>query len=462
MAWKCQLSLILVSVTALLSPALCTARIVVLAYSNSTAAVPRLGKPDMHKICDQVTDFKCNKVWTSGVQGAFLPTTDAAPNVRVRLQRLVDTFNNVTAVVVPSQASLKWQARLDQPLAGKGGSTKSFHVTSQSDFSDFFVESKLSVLETSEDTVFKLSDPQLPKVQKNAPLHLRQISGEAIDDPDTSFRFYRFSTGANIYMVDGIMTSTHDEFKDLFDGMPRVSRDSFASDSAAAQFTEDPKCASDHGTHVSSLAGGYGYSVAKNSTLISVGVQPGCGQSGFASDLIQGLSWVLDHYTAQPHPRPPSVVSMSLLLGASAAADEVERMVNELVSAGVIVVAAAGNYREDACSFVPARMSNVITVGALADSFDQPWDWSNWGSCVDVWSPGENVLGASPDCDKCTAVFSGTSQATPIVSGMVAHALEFNPKADTDAVLATLQSASTQLPGIPEGSNNIVVQFVES
>ena len=43
-------------------------------------------------------------------------------------------------------------------------------------------------------------------------------------------------------------------------------------------------------------------------------VQPGCGQSGMASELEEGLDWVLDRHMAQPEPRKPAVVSMSLLV----------------------------------------------------------------------------------------------------------------------------------------------------
>jgi hypothetical protein len=79
----------------------------------------------------------------------------------------------------------------------------------------------------------------------------------------------------------------------------------------------------------------------------AVAVQPGCGMSGMASELVEGLDWVLDRHLAQPEPRKPAVVSMSLLVKSkTAAADLIAQKVEELLEAGVIVVAAAGNYHE--------------------------------------------------------------------------------------------------------------------
>ena len=56
--------------------------------------------------------------------------------------------------------------------------------------------------------------------------------------------------------------------------------------------------------------------------------------------------------------------------------------VENLVDAGIVVVVAAGNSDDDACSYSPAREATAITVGATA-SDDQRSYFSNTGSCVD-------------------------------------------------------------------------------
>lgn len=89
---------------------------------------------------------------------------------------------------------------------------------------------------------------------------------------------------------------------------------------------------------------------------------------------------------------------------------------------GLIMVASAGNDGEELPGLVvrPAtRTPGVITVGAL-DSADQAAGYSNYGSSVTVWAPGENIP-AAPNPDALAgAVMNGTSAAAPMVAGVAA------------------------------------------
>jgi hypothetical protein len=79
----------------------------------------------------------------------------------------------------------------------------------------------------------------------------------------------------------------------------------------------------------------------------AVAVQPGCGQTGYASELAEGLDWVLDRHLAQPEPRAPAIVSMSLIISRTSSASEIiSEKVEEMLENGIIVVAAAGNFHE--------------------------------------------------------------------------------------------------------------------
>ena len=423
----------------------------------------RFGVAAMDAVCDDLSaTFVCSHTWPAGARGTFA-NAGAASNDTETIARLEADIADAAARARPRDAErFTFTARFDRPLAGPGGARKTHHVTSQSDFSDFFVERQLHVLNTPESASIRLSDITVEKVQKNAPRHLRQVAGTQIGDPDETFRFRRFSAGVTVYVVDGILTPDHDEFRNLFDGRSRVHADGFRSQTATETFANDRVCSSGHGTHVASLAAGYGYGIAKNATIVSVGVQPGCGESGFASDLIEGLSWVYDHYTAQPEPRAPAVVTMSLLLPDGDTGAQVEREIADLIAAGVIVVAAAGNYGEDACQYVPARIPDVVTVAAMDEAMYDRWDYSNVGSCVDVWAPGENVLGAAPECAKCTAVFSGTSQATPIVAGLIAHMLETEPALNPRDVVDRIQLAAASFDGAPSDTSRYIAQFRET
>lgn len=85
----------------------------------------------------------------------------------------------------------------------------------------------------------------------------------------------------------------------------------------------------------------------------------------------------------------------------------------------VLLVAAAGNNGCD-CLHVPAALPSVLAVGAM-DAQGKPLDFSNWGEAYQtqgILAPGEDILGAKPGGG--TRLLSGTSCATPIVSGVAA------------------------------------------
>src|SRR5436190_12256349 len=94
--------------------------------------------------------------------------------------------------------------------------------------------------------------------------------------------------------------------------------------------------------------------------------------------------------------------------------------VKALTDKGVHVAVAAGNNAADACKASPASEPSAITVGATEDTSDNVTDFSNVGKCVDIFAPGRNIKSAGIGSNDDTAVFSGTSQATPHVAGIVA------------------------------------------
>ncbi|WP_010480227.1 S8 family serine peptidase [Thermococcus zilligii] len=106
------------------------------------------------------------------------------------------------------------------------------------------------------------------------------------------------------------------------------------------------------------------------------------------------------------------VISMSL--GGSADDSYLHDMIIQAYRAGVVIVAASGNEGASSPSY-PAAYPEVIAVGAT-DSSDRVASWSNRGP--EVSAPGVNILSTYPDDSYKT--LSGTSMATPHVSGVVA------------------------------------------
>ncbi len=90
--------------------------------------------------------------------------------------------------------------------------------------------------------------------------------------------------------------------------------------------------------------------------------------------------------------------------------------VDYAIEHGAVVVAAAGNDGENEI-FYPAKYGGALSVGAT-DSTDAKWDASNFGYYVDLMAPGENIISLSGENGYATA--SGTSLATPLVSGTAA------------------------------------------
>jgi subtilisin family serine protease len=112
------------------------------------------------------------------------------------------------------------------------------------------------------------------------------------------------------------------------------------------------------------------------------------------------------------------------------------------VSSGVTVVVAAGNSNDDASNYSPASEPSAITVGAT-DSQDTRASFSNYGSLLDIWAPGVDVLSSWIGSTTATNTISGTSMATPHVAGLAAYLIALEGLSSPSAIVNRIQALAT-------------------
>jgi len=255
-----------------------------------------------------------------------------------------------------------------------------------------------------------------------------------------------------------------------------------------------------HGTHVASIAAGNGQvsngayrGIAPGANIINLRVLNSFGK-GTVSTLLTAIDWIRTYRTVHNI----KVVNMSLGTAAvdSYKVDPLCLAVRSLVDAGIVVVAAAGNEGKDGQGnkiygqiHSPGIDPSVITVGASntfgtdARNDDGVATYSSRGPTRAAWTdafgtkhydnlikpdlvaPGNRIIDAqaagnllvtqNPTLDANVSAkasreqmyLSGTSMATPVVSGAAALLLQANPKLTPNMVKMILMYTAQQLPG---------------
>ncbi len=207
----------------------------------------------------------------------------------------------------------------------------------------------------------------------------------------------------------------------------------------------------DHGTHVSGIMAaetnnaigmpsiGYGISLmAVKSTPNSVG-------AGFVSMGFDGI-----YFAAL---NGADVINCSF--GGDFPSETEEEIVQWAWNNGSIITAAAGNgdqnnigYNIDVTEIYPSNYPNVITV-ASSNSSDVKATSSNFGNVIAVTAPGVSIVSTVP-FDNYTS-FSGTSMATPLVSGLIGLMMSYNPNVSRDQILSCLYSTCDNINAMNPG-----------
>ena len=220
-----------------------------------------------------------------------------------------------------------------------------------------------------------------------------------------------------------------------------------------------------HGTHVAGIIGANGSTLkgmAPKCEFVSVKVLDGRG-GGKIENVLAGLRWLYDNADRY------KVRIINISVGTPAGKDvdedsELVRMVDMLWNRGYIVLAAAGNNGPKSYSVgAPGISRKIITVGASDDSvevtdgmrYTKMRNYSGRGptnACIkkpDIVAPGSGILSCNNMYGKRRySVKSGTSMATPVVSGAVALLLSKYPDMTNREVKIRLKDTAVDL-GLP-------------
>ena len=212
-----------------------------------------------------------------------------------------------------------------------------------------------------------------------------------------------------------------------------------------------------HGTHVAGIAVGNGYAsdgryrgVAPSANLVAIKVADAEGSAPM-SRVIEGLQWVLDHQDDF------KIRIVNLSLGSEPSEpykeDPLCQAVEEVWRKGIVVVVAAGNDGPTARTIdTPGNDPYVITVGAIDDrqtktrNDDLVPDFSSRGPTndglrkPDLLAPGVDIK--APQTGGGYIKRTGTSMATPFVTGAAALVLEGRPDLVPDQVKKLLRASA--------------------
>lgn len=235
-----------------------------------------------------------------------------------------------------------------------------------------------------------------------------------------------------------------------------------------------------HGTHVAGIIAGSG----ESTDGMLQGIAPGChyvvikilnkNGEGNIEHVLLGIRWLLEHW--QEYNIRIVNISVGSAKGKEFGEDSpLVKGVEKLWNAGLTVLTAAGNHGPSPSSIgAPGNSRKIITVGS-SDLIDGPSeaDYSGRGptkSCIkkpDIIAPGSNIMSCYPMIPARLSghyyplpakrtfpklyngapyfARSGTSMATPIVSGCIALLLEQEPNLTNKEIKLRLKDTALNL-----------------
>ncbi|WP_308011763.1 S8 family serine peptidase [Actinacidiphila acidipaludis] len=250
--------------------------------------------------------------------------------------------------------------------------------------------------------------------------------------------------GVNVAVLDTGVDAGHPDLADSI-----ADRQSFVPDENTDDYVG-------HGTHVASIIAGTGAASGGAEKGVAPGARLDIGKvlgndgSGQTSWVLAGMQWAAVDQHAK-------IINMSLGDGvASDGSDPLSQAVDQLsAQTGALFVVAAGNSGAPGTIGSPGAATDALTVGAV-DSTDSVADFSSQGPRVDgalkpeITAPGVDILAANSQFDGngegAYQTMSGTSMATPHVTGAAALLAAAHPDLTGSQLKDLLASTSLQIP----------------
>ena len=232
--------------------------------------------------------------------------------------------------------------------------------------------------------------------------------------------------------------------------------------------TNDASSTGFHGTHIAGIIAarpnnGVGVAgVCWNCKIVPIrvlGIDQG---KGADADIADGIRWAAGLTVAGVPNNPNKAQIINMSFGGDGASTLLTQAIHDAMAADVIIVAAAGNDKLDAKNIFPAAVPGVVTVGAAGYNRNKLAPYSNYGSVINVLAPGGDMTDTLPQqCQgkPCTAgiistmfytsgssygyhLYEGTSQAAPVVTGVVALMLSLNSTLTSTKVIDALEATA--------------------
>ncbi|MGL4609662.1 MAG: S8 family peptidase [Trueperaceae bacterium] len=226
-----------------------------------------------------------------------------------------------------------------------------------------------------------------------------------------------------------------------------------------------------HGTHVSGILAAHtnnalgvvGAAYDSNIKLLPIKIFKDSGFGATIDSFSRGIRWAVGENVAGApiNENPAHIINLSV--GGDFKVPEtgepnqdainfMQDAVNAATEAGALIIAATGNNNQDYV-LSPAAADNVLGVGSIDQNLGRS-GFSNYSiqkrlgpGGVDVMAPGNGIISSVPvtpeDQDSPSyQMLSGTSMATPLVSGIAALLLSHEPTLGPEDLEARLSASS--------------------